>query len=195
MYQQQSLFSKSTLRELERPYGSRSTPMTFSATMLQAWKQRIYRFQQTVLADRSQPLQGSILETDALWSTLQQLDPFSLPQQNTEFWRGSFPDPGTAAYYFVTDMELPLLLYVGETCQSNQRWKGEHDCKGYLFNYVALHRRYDQAVSVRIGFCFEAPKATRHRQRLEQQLIQHWRSPFNKENWRHWGTPFASPKT
>ena len=28
-----------------------------------------------------------------------------------------------------------LLLYVGETCQADRRWKGEHDCKSYLAAY------------------------------------------------------------
>jgi hypothetical protein len=26
-------------------------------------------------------------------------------------------------------------------------------------------------------------------------LIEKWRSPFNKENWKHWGTPFIWGKT
>ena len=122
------------------------------------------------------------------------LNPYDLPQQNTEFWRGQFPEGGGAAFYFVSDANLPLLLYVGETCHANTRWKGEHDCKRYLMNYVELHRRYERSVSVQVAFYLDAPEATRDRQQLEQQLIQTWRSPFNKENWKHWGTPFIGQK-
>jgi len=34
--------------------------------------------------------------------------------------------------------------------------------------------------------------STRPRQQLEKSLIAKWRSPFNKENWNFWGTPFVS---
>jgi hypothetical protein len=42
-----------------------------------------------------------------------------------------------------------------------------------------------------IAFWSLAPTQTRDRQRLEAALIRRWRSPFNKENWEFWGTPFT----
>jgi hypothetical protein len=99
-----------------------------------------------------------------------------------------------AAVYFVIDRELPLVLYIGETCKSNVRWKGEHDCKRYLQNYVAAHRPHQLPVTVSIGFWRDAPAQTRPRQQLEQALIQLWKAPFNKENWQQWGTPFVGGK-
>jgi hypothetical protein len=122
------------------------------------------------------------------------IDPFKLPQQNTEFWRWKAEDVGSAALYFVMDCQLPILLYVGETIKSNQRWKGMHDCKRYLLNYVTAHRLHDSPVAVNIGFWAQAPVQTRLRQQLELALIEKWRSPFNKENWGFWNTPFIGEK-
>ncbi|MEM9136225.1 MAG: GIY-YIG nuclease family protein [Cyanobacteria bacterium P01_F01_bin.42] len=191
MSEQYSLFSQSQLRQIKRPQVKSPETLYLTSKSLQGWQQRVYRFQQQVITNLAQPRQQTLIQTqndnDAAALTL---NPFALPQQNTEFWRGRFPDVGVPALYFVSDAELPVLLYVGETCKSNARWKGEHDCKSYLMNYVALHRRYDRPVSVRISFYLDAPEDVRDRQRLEQQLIQTWRSPFNRENWKHWGTPF-----
>ncbi len=38
---------------------------------------------------------------------------------------------------------------------------------------------------------WEAPIATKPRQQLESALIAKWKSPFNKQNWDVWGTPFV----
>ncbi|MEO0688447.1 MAG: GIY-YIG nuclease family protein, partial [Cyanobacteria bacterium J06649_11] len=45
--------------------------------------------------------------------------------------------------------------------------------------------------AVNIAFWWDAPDSTRPRQKLELELIQKWRSPFNKENWKLWGQPFG----
>jgi hypothetical protein len=216
--EQASLFSAS---ELSATYtASRQPALPISREALQAWKQRIFEFQQQVTSCPSTQ-QGSLfslefsselhsssdsdceltnesrittaaIETDPIDPNC--IDPFTLPQQNTEFWRSTFSDTGTSALYFVIDHELPILLYVGETVKANQRWKGEHDCKRYLLNYVTAHRVHNLPVTVNIGFWAEAPQQTRPRQRLESALIKKWRSPFNKENWKIWGTPFIGEK-
>jgi len=121
------------------------------------------------------------------------IDPFTLPQRNAEFWREQFTDAGNAALYFVVDHEADVLLYVGETVKANQRWKGTHDCKRYILNYVSAHRAAQLAVQVNIGFWSYAPEERKARQSLESELIRKWRSPFNKENWRVWSTPFIGP--
>ena len=195
MSEQYSLFSQSQIREIKRPAVKSSEALYFSAASLEKWKQRIHRFQQSVIQELSQPQQVSLLDPMPQQPEILSLNPLDLPQQNTEFWRQKFPDVGGSAYYFVSDADVPLLLYVGETCHANTRWKGEHDCKSYLMNYVELHRRYDIPVTVQIAFYQDAPDDTRARQQLEQSLIQMWRSPFNKENWKHWGKPFGAQNT
>jgi hypothetical protein len=171
-----------------------------SPEALTAWKRRIFQYQQQVKVNPTQ--QGNLFEENLfeLMPTAmdtvdpEAIDPFTLPQQNTEFWRWKVEDGGVAALYFVIDYELPILLYVGETVKSNQRWKGEHDCKRYLLNYRQVHYQHQLSSTLGIGFWAQAPVQTRLRQQLESALIFKWRSPFNKENWRFWGTPFTGGK-
>jgi len=190
--EQTSLFS---VRELQRAkYAQAIEPLQVSLEALQTWKQRIYQFQQTIQV-------GAAIEQGDLFSTAPSpleiaatIAPFALPQQNMDFWRWQFEDTGTAAYYFVIDYQLPILLYVGETIKANQRWKGEHDCKRYVENYVLAHRQCNTDTTIGIAFLHWAPTAARARQQLETALIYRWRSPFNKQNWTFWGTPFTGGK-
>ena len=96
--------------------------------------------------------------------------------------------------YFVMDVQVPLLLYVGETVKANQRWKGVHDCKRYVLNYRDLHTKYGIETAINTAFYWDIPAEVRSRQQLESALIERWRSPFNKENWSFWGTPFVGGK-
>lgn len=160
---------------------------SLSQQELRAWKDRVARFQTAVKT-------APILEQASLFGTstepAETIDPFALPQQNTEFWRWQFSDMGVAALYFVIDYQSELLLYVGETVKSNQRWKGEHDCKRYLMNYRQAHYYHTLESQLGIAFWRHAPAERRPRQAIESALIGKWRSPFNKENWKFWGTPF-----
>ncbi|MBE9181580.1 GIY-YIG nuclease family protein [Oculatella sp. LEGE 06141] len=170
--------------------------LALSQEALTAWKQRIFRFQQQVKVSAAVQQQGTLFdwENDAEPRATvdpESIHPFGLPQQNTEFWRWKAEDHGIAALYFVIDYELPILLYVGETVKSNQRWKGEHDCKRYLLNYRQAHYQHQLTSMLGIAFWMEAPVETRSRQAFESALIYKWRSPFNKENWKFWGTPFV----
>lgn len=163
---------------------------------LSNWKSRIARFQKQVILN---PIaeQGMLFEAvnpSPQEGTADSIDPFSLPQQNTEFWRWHFDDVGVAALYFVIDYADELLLYVGETVKSNQRWKGEHDCKRYLMQYREIHYHYQLESKLGIAFWPHAPEDRRPRQQLETALIQRWKAPFNKENWSFWGTPFVGGK-
>ena len=187
---QLSLFSSA-----EEPRGRSLEPeLKISVEALQEWKARIVSYQQQVKI--TAPTQGALFELAAPSPLVdpQSLDPFKLPQQNSEFWRWKSVDGGAAALYFVIDYELPLLLYVGETVKSGQRWQGEHDCKRYLLNYRQAH--YQHGLSTQLGTAFwsAAPVQTRSRQQMELALIYKWRSPFNKENWELWGTPFTGGK-
>ncbi len=194
MLEQPSLFSDLALRDIRHSSLNASPLREMNAYSLCAWKQRIFQFQQQVIQEAS-PAQITLFEGQGLETDLENLDPFRLRSQNIEFWRWPAEEPGLAALYFVIDHEQsPLLLYVGETCKANQRWKGVHDCKRYVRNYIAAHRIHGLPVSVSIGFWPHAPAATRPRQQMERSQIEKWRSPFNKENWKHWGTPFIGGK-
>ncbi|MGA7935807.1 MAG: GIY-YIG nuclease family protein, partial [Kovacikia sp.] len=172
--EQKSLFSAAELQGCYAP--DRQTELVMSRETLQAWKQRIFQFQQQVEVSQLAQ-QGTLFDlVPTVGEMADRIDPFTLPQQNTEFWRWKASDEGVSALYFVVDYELPILLYVGETVKSNQRWKGEHDCKRYILNYVSAHRPYHLPVTVNIGFWSQAPTKTRDRQQLESALIYKWRS-------------------
>jgi hypothetical protein len=190
---QPSLLSDADLRAADQSWAyNRSAGSAMPTAELQSWKQRVAQYQAGV---RSGPAiaQGSLFDL-AEASPADTLDPFALSPQNAEFWRGQFHESGVPALYFVVDHEVDLLLYVGETVKSNQRWKGVHDCKRYILSYVEAHRAHELPVAVNIGFWPYAERDRKARQTLELELIQRWRSPFNKENWPIWGTPFVGGK-
>lgn len=193
MSDQLSLFSVRE-RSVGRYLSQQPRQLEISTDALRDWKQRVFQYQQQVMICPA-PQQGSLFTTVATAAEIAaSIDPFKLPQQNTEFWRWKVDDPGTAALYFVIDYELPLLLYVGETVKSGQRWKGEHDCKRYLLNYRQAHVQHQLGTMLGIAFWLHAPEKTRPRQHVESALIHQWRSPFNKENWEFWSTPFIGEK-
>ena len=126
------------------------------------------------------------------------IDPFRLPPQPLNFWRWPDAPQQGAAHYFVVDgashLPHPLLLYVGETGEAARRWKGDHDCKGYLSVYAAVLQAADLAMGLSIRFWCDAPAALHQRRAQEQQLIQHWCPPFNREMQDRWQTPFTALK-
>jgi hypothetical protein len=178
-------------QDLAGSYGTnRREKLTIAPAALQDWKQTVLRFQQAVVVTPA-AAQTDLFTTTPIVTTADHLVPLDLPQQNTQFWRWKAEDAGVSALYFVIDYEINLLLYVGETVKSNQRWKGEHDCKRYLLNYQQAHYQFDLSTTLGIAFWHEAPHDRRDRQKQESALIYKWRSPFNKENWAFWGTPFV----
>ncbi len=188
---QGSLFDSWQVKEIEAArYGSRPAEHHLSADSLRDWQQRIVDWQQGVRREGvapaldlfGNPLPGQLAEA---------IEPLTLVRRSLNFWRWPSDASGTAAIYFVIDYERELLLYVGETCKADQRWKGEHDCKRYVASYQGLANRLGVETAVAIAFWMDAPTRTRERQQLESDLIRRWRSPFNKENWRFWGTPFV----
>ncbi|NJK35994.1 MAG: GIY-YIG nuclease family protein [Oscillatoriales cyanobacterium SM2_2_1] len=191
---QPSLLSEADLRAADLSWAyNRSGDSAMPLTELQTWKQRVAQYQATVrLSPPAQ--QGTLFDLGTEPSPVETLDPFTLSPQNAEFWRGQFQEAGVPALYFVVDHEATVLLYVGETLRSNQRWKGVHDCKRYILSYVEAHRGHDLPVAVNIGFWPHAGADRRTRQALESALITKWQSPFNKENWAIWSTPFVGGK-
>lgn len=160
------------------------------------WKAQIAAYQQQVR--NSQPAkQQTLFALPPTHCDPDSIDPFSLKLITMQFWRMPADSPGYPCIYFVIDFVfvidkiVPLLLYVGESSQSNQRWKGVHDCKRYVEKYHDLHHKYGLERAVSIAFWFDTPSERRARQDLELSLILRWKSPFNKENWERWGQPFG----
>ncbi|NEO33200.1 MAG: GIY-YIG nuclease family protein [Symploca sp. SIO3C6] len=169
---------------------TRTESLVMSQDALERWKSQIFNYQQQVRKSEP-PKQTALFELAPNHCEADSIDPFSLRIETLEFWRMPADSPGEACLYFVIDNTLPLLLYIGETCKSNKRWKGVHDCKQYLGNYHDLHYKYGRKKAVSIAFWWDAPTQTKARQELEKELILKWRSPFNKECWSYWGQPFG----
>ena len=155
------------------------------------WKSQIAAHQKH--AKESKPgQQGTLFNlAPAVHSDPDAIDPFSLLLCSMSFYRFPVDSPGEACIYFLIDSAAELVLYIGETCRSNKRWKADHDAKGYLSHYQDLHYQHGLKSAVNIAFWWDAPMQTRPRQQLEAALIAKWRSPFNKENWILWGRPFG----
>ncbi|MFW6296841.1 MAG: GIY-YIG nuclease family protein [Halothece sp.] len=186
--EQPELFS--TQNFTESPFGKRQDKLVMSRQQLIQWKNRIFKHQEKV---RQAPPKQKTLFDNLSKSTADIIDPFNLKLHNPEFYR--MPDQGEqCCLYFILDMAMPILLYVGETKQTvRDRWGNSgtnHDCERYISNYISLHRYYDLEVQACSAFYYDVPEDTRSRQRIESELIYKWRSPFNKENWKWWGQPF-----
>ena len=161
-----------------------------SKEALLKWKSRIFKHQQQALQTRS-PQQTSLFDAPKAHCDSDTINPFELKLHNSQFYRMK-EHRESNCIYFIIDNTLPLLLYVGETKQSaKQRWNGTHDCKDYMMNYVELHRKYDLEVKMCSAFWYDTPSDRQGRLKLERELILHWQSPFNKENWSKYGKPFG----
>ena len=184
---QLDLFSQS---EISSVATYRKPVLLMDGKTLKSWKSKISIYQQQVRT--SEPIQqGTLFAVPKSHIDPDAIDPFSLSLSSLSFYRSPVDNPGQACLYFVIDSKSNLLLYVGETCKSNHRWKGVHDCKSYIENYLDLHYQYDLSTAVNIAFWWDAPVKARPRQQLELALIKKWKSPCNKENWKHWGQPFG----
>ena len=153
------------------------------------WKDQVFSHQQQA-KNSKRAQQQTLFDLARAATNPDEIDPFSLRLHSLSFWR--LPsDGGDACIYFVIDNAVPLLLYVGETRRSDKRWKGQHDCKAYLENYIGLHRQYGLDVAACISFWWDVPQARTPRQQLERSLIEKWMPPFNRECWKRWGQPFG----
>lgn len=187
--EQLKLFTEGELGQATLGSSRRHLHQMTSDSLLE-WKAKIFKYQQQARANVPVE-QIALFEVAPVHCEPNTIDPFNLPLQSLSFWRLPTDGAGDACLYFVIDNALPLLLYVGETCRSNQRWKGVHDCKRYVENYQNLHYQHKMQTAVNIAFWWNAPVQTRPRQQLEQALIQTWRPPFNRESWLLWSAPFV----
>jgi hypothetical protein len=154
------------------------------------WKQRIFNHQDKV---RQTPPPQATLFDAVPQSTAYEIDPFNLKLHSSQFYR-MLDEGNECCLYFILDMEMPILLYIGETKQTaRNRWGNSgtnHDCQRYIAHYINLHRQYDLEVKVCAAFWYDPPEDKRSRQKIESELIYKWRSPFNKQCWKWWGQPF-----
>jgi hypothetical protein len=159
------------------------------------WQQRLASHQSPLFAAAAKGLtsdtaQGSLFESPRPTSLALSLNPLALAAQHLQFWRWPQPQHQGAAVYFVLDQPPhrpePLLLYVGETCRADQRWKGEHDCKGYLAAYGEALQQVGLGSQLNIRFWSDAPAQVKPRRALEQELIRHWLPRAR------WATPFTT---
>jgi len=186
--QQPELFSTQNFTQF--PLRQRQNKLVMSRQQLIQWKHRVFKHQKKVR--EAPPAQATLF--DALpQSVAEEIDPFNLKLHSPQFYRMRDYDD-QCCIYFILDMAMPLLLYVGETKQSaRDRWGNSgtnHDCERYIAKYIELHRKYDLEVKVCSAFYQDVPKNTRSRQKIESELIYKWRSPFNKQCWKWWGQPF-----
>jgi len=178
----------------------RPTTLPLRRDQLLAWQQRVQDHQAPLFASPpASDQQGSLFASPAPETPTAlagHCNPLDLTPLALDFWRWPQPPHQGASLYFVFDrpdpLPWPLLLYVGETGRADRRWKGEHDCKGYLAAYAEALGRADLSPVLSIRFWCDVPTQPRARRQLEQLLIRRWASPFNKENRDRWATPFTA---
>lgn len=189
-----------------QPYKTLRSPLSLTMTrgQLLTWQSEIADFQRSLRREDA-PIQRSLFETIATYQVQPEsqaktqpqshdpdtINPWALSYQAMSFWRKPATTRGYPCLYFVADHFVPLVLYIGESNNSEQRWRGDHDCKRYLDRYYALHYELGIDHGVAIAFWLQAPRGRKARQELEQALIQTWKPPFNKECWSRWGQPFG----
>tara|TARA_B100000029_G_scaffold234775_1_gene232006 strand:+ start:6506 stop:7075 length:570 start_codon:yes stop_codon:yes gene_type:complete len=173
--------------------------LVLSKELLKNWQQRIHKHQSTLFQGiPNSHIQGSLF-TKVEKSSTDEFEPLKLTPLPLSFWRWpEAPHYGPAIYLVIDRIEhcnSPILLYVGETMSADQRWKGEHDCKSYLAAYSEALANVGIKSQLSIRFWSDVPRNSKSRRKVEQELIQSWLPPFNKETRGHWNTPFtAQPK-
>jgi hypothetical protein len=156
------------------------------------WKRQIARHQQATRENH--PQQSTLFDTGINQFDPQGIDPFGLKQYATRFYdlaEMRLGQEGDPCIYFLLDNASHLILYIGETVHSNQRWRGGHHVEEYLAKYVQLNRKHGLEVLPVLAFEWGTPAETRLRQKMEFELIKKWKAPFNKENRAVWGHPFG----
>ena len=179
------------------PVSNESKEISIKKKDLEKWQERIYEHQSFLFKGLSRrPEQGCFFQNEEKSST-QSLNPLKLKPFPLNFWKWpSAPHLG-AAIYLVMDrpkcIDNHLILYVGETIAANKRWKGAHDCKEYLATYSESLIKAGLKPQLSIRFWIDVPSEVKARKKMEQELIQQWLPPFNKETRRRWATTFTSP--
>ena len=168
---------------------------TLSADALQRWIGKIHTFQHQV-RETPPPQQPDLFGGIEIHPGDPNLvDPFALETCPFNFYEQRDLGPKQPAIYFVRDRRADVILYIGEAKNAHSRWSGSHDCKRYVTNYRTLHFECGSSCQIDIAFWLDAFPDAKRRQGQERDLIRRWRSPFNKENWQRWATPFIEGRT
>ncbi|MCT0206988.1 GIY-YIG nuclease family protein [Synechococcus sp. CS-1332] len=205
MSRQGELFTAAVAAAAGAASASPSPELPLMRQQLLTWQGRLAEHQGPLYADAipggaAPLLQGQLFPVAAdpgdPLELARRFDPLSLSPQSLSFWRWPRLPQRGAALYLVMDrpagLPVPLLLYVGETGRADQRWKGDHDCKGYLAAYGEALARVGLEARPCIRFWSDVPAAVSPRRALEQALIRRWLPPFNKETRERWATPFTA---
>ena len=170
--------------------------ISLSPEEIKNWQLKINSHQENLFKGGTTIHQQTTLFTEITNNLIDKFEPLKLTPLPLSFWRlpKSFHQ-GPAVYVVMDQFDIGkrnLILYLGETISADQRWKGEHDCKDYIDNYLAALNKAGLSNHLSIRFWTDVPKETTARRRLEQELIQRWLPPFNKETRSRWQTPFTS---
>jgi len=164
--------------------------------IIKEWQGKINTHQSSIFKyGYKDEIQSSLFDSSSEESN-QSFNPLELTPLPLSFWRWPKAMHYGPAVYFVMDKLIDsdenIILYIGETISAEKRWKGEHDCKNYLSSYSECLQKANMATKLNIRFWLDVPIKTKERRKLEQQLIQAWLPPFNKETREIWATPFTS---
>ena len=163
---------------------------------IKEWQNKIIKYQVKIFSNMNKEIMQSSLFKPNSQKNYKIFNPLDLTPLSLSFWRWpKSPHEGPAVYFVIDkamNAEENIILYIGETVSADKRWKGNHDCKGYLSNYCDSLQKAGLKPSLNIRFWIDVPNETKARRKLEQELIQTWLPPFNKETRGYWSTPFTS---
>jgi len=164
--------------------------------IIKEWQEKIISHQSPIFKSGYKNINQSSLFLSSSEELNDPINPIELTPLPLSFWRWPKAMHEGPAVYFVMDKIIDsdenIILYIGETISAEKRWKGEHDCKNYLSSYSEYLQKVNMSTKLNIRFWLDVPIKTKKRRKLEQQLIQTWLPPFNKETREIWATPFTS---
>ncbi len=171
------------------------TELSLSKDLLVNWQKGIHNYQTNLFQGLPSTHQQGSLFTNIEQTSHDHFDPLTLTPLPLTFWRWPHCSQSGPAIYLVMDRlensQSHIMLYIGETIAAEKRWKGEHDCKSYISAYSEALNNAGIANQLSIRFWSDVPQNTKSRRKLEQELIQKWLPPFNKETRMRWNTPFT----
>ena len=164
--------------------------------IIKEWQVKIINHQSRIFRSNHKNVTQSSLFGSVSEELNETFNPIHLAPLPLNFWKWPKAIHKGPAVYFVMDniinSEENIVLYIGETISAEKRWKGEHDCKNYLSNYLDILQKANVTTNLNIRFWLDVPITIKERRKLEQKLIQTWLPPFNKETRGIWATPFTS---
>jgi len=170
--------------------------ISINKKIIKEWQKKIINHQSSIFNSNSKEITQPSLFESISEKLNETFNPIHLTPLPLSFWKWPKTIHKGPAVYFVMDKiidsEETIILYIGETISAEKRWKGEHDCKNYLSSYSDILQKANVTTKLNIRFWLDVPIKTKERRKLEQNLIQTWLPPFNKETRGIWATPFTS---